>query len=409
MRNVFIGFAALALVVGCAREEQKPQYRTAKIVRTDIVSTVEATGTVTPIKKVEVGAQVNGRVIKLFVDYNSVVTNGQVVALIDPLVYEANYKSAVAQLHVAEANVEVRKAALASAQAELILAEKTFARKSTLAEKSLASAADLDAATEVLDRAKAAVEQAKANLKSAESSVEQARASSQKAEADLGYCTIKSPVDGVVITRSVDEGQTVVSSMNAVPLLKIAEDLKTIWVEANVPEADVGSIHEGQRVTFTADAYRDKFEGAVKQVRISATTTNNVVTYPIIVEAANPGEKLFPGMTTTITIETDRADDTLAVTSAAFRFRPSDKVTELKGKKVWLMKDGDIEARAIEAGVADASFTQILNADELEGCEVAIGYQTAGAAKAAKETSNPFMPKPPQHNKNRGTAPAPKQ
>ncbi|MCQ2367974.1 MAG: efflux RND transporter periplasmic adaptor subunit [Kiritimatiellae bacterium] len=409
MRNVFIGFAALALVVGCAREEQKPQYRTAKIVRTDIVSTVEATGTVTPIKKVEVGAQVNGRVIKLFVDYNSVVTNGQVVALIDPLVYEANYKSAVAQLHVAEANVEVRKAALASAQAELILAEKTFARKSTLAEKSLASAADLDAATEVLDRAKAAVEQAKANLKSAESSVEQARASSQKAEADLGYCTIKSPVDGVVITRSVDEGQTVVSSMNAVPLLKIAEDLKTIWVEANVPEADVGSIHEGQRVTFTADAYRDKFEGVVKQVRISATTTNNVVTYPIIVEAANPGEKLFPGMTTTITIETDRADDTLAVTSAAFRFRPSDKVTELKGKKVWLMKDGDIEARAIEAGVADASFTQILNADDLEGCEVAIGYQTAGAAKAAKETSNPFMPKPPQHNKNRGTAPAPKQ
>lgn len=409
MRNVFIGFAALALVVGCAREEQKPQYRTAKIVRTDIVSTVEATGTVTPIKKVEVGAQVNGRVIKLFVDYNSVVTNGQVVALIDPLVYEANYKSAVAQLHVAEANVEVRKAALASAQAELILAEKTFARKSMLAEKSLASAADLDAATEVLDRAKAAVEQAKANLKSAESSVEQARASSQKAEADLGYCTIKSPVDGVVITRSVDEGQTVVSSMNAVPLLKIAEDLKTIWVEANVPEADVGSIHEGQRVTFTADAYRDKFEGVVKQVRISATTTNNVVTYPIIVEAANPGEKLFPGMTTTITIETDRADDTLAVTSAAFRFRPSDKVTELKGKKVWLMKDGDIEARAIEAGVADASFTQILNADDLEGCEVAIGYQTAGAAKAAKETSNPFMPKPPQHNKNRGTAPAPKQ
>lgn len=409
MRNVFIGFAALALIVGCAREEQKPQYRTAKIVRTDIVSTVEATGTVTPIKKVEVGAQVNGRVIKLFVDYNSVVTNGQVVALIDPLVYEANYKSAVAQLHVAEANVEVRKAALASAQAELILAEKTFARKSTLAEKSLASAADLDAATEVLDRAKAAVEQAKANLKSAESSVEQARASSQKAEADLGYCTIKSPVDGVVITRSVDEGQTVVSSMNAVPLLKIAEDLKTIWVEANVPEADVGSIHEGQRVTFTADAYRDKFEGVVKQVRISATTTNNVVTYPIIVEAANPGEKLFPGMTTTITIETDRADDTLAVTSAAFRFRPSDKVTELKGKKVWLMKDGDIEARAIEAGVADASFTQILNADDLEGCEVAIGYQTAGAAKAAKETSNPFMPKPPQHNKNRGTAPAPKQ
>lgn len=408
MRSI-IAILVLASLVGCTKETKKVSYRTAPIVRTDIVSTVEATGTVTPIKKVEVGAQVNGRVIKLFVDYNSVVTNGQIVALIDPLVYEANYKSAVAQLHVAEANVEVRKAALDSAKAELVLAEKTYTRKATLAEKSLASVSDLDAATEALDRAKAAVEQATANLKSAESSVEQARASSQKAEADLGYCTIKSPVDGVVITRSVDEGQTVVSSMNAVPLLKIAEDLKTIWVEANVPEADVGHIHEGQKVTFTADAYRDKFEGVVKQVRISATTTNNVVTYPIIVEAQNPGEKLFPGMTTTLAIETDRADNTLAVTSAAFRFKPTDKTTELKGKKVWLMKDGDIEAVSVETGVADSSFTQLLNAAALEGMEVAIGYQNAQAQKAAKETSNPFMPKPPQHNKNRGTAPAPKQ
>lgn len=408
MRSI-IAILVLASLVGCTKETKKVSYRTAPIVRTDIVSTVEATGTVTPIKKVEVGAQVNGRVIKLFVDYNSVVTNGQIVALIDPLVYEANYKSAIAQLHVAEANVEVRKAALDSAKAELVLAEKTYTRKATLAEKSLASVSDLDAATEALDRAKAAVEQATANLKSAESSVEQARASSQKAEADLGYCTIKSPVDGVVITRSVDEGQTVVSSMNAVPLLKIAEDLKTIWVEANVPEADVGHIHEGQKVTFTADAYRDKFEGVVKQVRISATTTNNVVTYPIIVEAQNPGEKLFPGMTTTLAIETDRADDTLAVTSAAFRFKPTDKTTELKGKKVWLMKEGDIEATQVETGVADSSFTQLLNAAALEGKEVAIGYQNAQAQKAAKETSNPFMPKPPQHNKNRGTAPAPKQ
>lgn len=407
MRYVVVLLSLLSLA-GCEVKEKKIAYRTAPIVRTDIVSTVEATGTVTPIKKVEVGAQVNGRVVKLFVDYNSVVTNGQIVAMIDPLVYEANYKSAVAQLHVAEANIEVRKAALDSANAELILAEKTYNRKSALVERSLAAVSDLDSATEAYDRAKAAVEQATANLKSAESSVEQAKASAQKAEADLGYCTIKSPVNGVVITRSVDEGQTVVSSMNAVPILKIAEDLKTIWVEANVPEADVGAIHEGQKVTFTADAYRDKFEGVVKQVRISATTTNNVVTYPIIVEAKNPDEKLFPGMTTTITIETDRADNTLAVTSAAFRFRPTDKTTDLKGKKIWLMKDGDIEAVSVETGVADSSFTQLLDAAHLEGKEVAIGYQSAASLKAAPETSNPFMPKPPQHNKNRGTAPAPK-
>lgn len=384
----------LALSLFGAPKEKAPVYKTAPISRTDIVSTVEATGTVTPIKKVEVGAQVNGKIVKLYVDYNSVVTNGQVVAEIDPLVYRANYDSAVAQLHQNEANVMLREATLA-------YAEKTLARKQKLRESMSCSEADLDSAIEARDSAVA-------QLAAAKASVEQSKAAVSQAQANLDYCTIVSPVNGVVITRSVDEGQTVVSSMNAVGLLTIAEDLKTIWIEASVPEADVGEIREGQQVTFTADAYRDRFTGVVKQVRISSSTTNNVVTYPIIVEAVNRDEKLFPGMTVTLAIETDRADDALAVTQAAFRFRPKDKSTELRGKKIWLVKeDGDIEAVQPEFGASDASFTQVKD-DSLEGRLVAIGYET-GNVKSADAASNPFMPKPPQRGKNKGTAPAPKQ
>ncbi len=400
MKRILI-VAAVAAVCGCEKVGEKihggalkPSYRTVEIARTDIVATVEATGTVTPIKKVEVGAQVNGKIIKLFADYNSVVTNGQVVALIDPLVYQANYDSAVAQLHQNEASVLQREATLA-------LAEKTLARKLKLIETKSCSESDLDSAQEARDSAVA-------QLAAAKAAVEHSKASVSQAKANLDYCTIVSPVNGVVITRSVDEGQTVVSSMNAVGLLTIAEDLKTIWIEASVPEADVGEIREGQRVTFTADAYREKFTGVVKQVRISSTTTNNVVTYPIIIEAENKGEKLFPGMTTTITIETARADDVLAVTQAAFRFRPKDKETEIKGRKLWVLDDdGEIEAVQPELGVSDASFTEVKDAS-LEGAKVVIGYETENS-KVQADQSNPFMPKMPQRNKNKGTAPAAKQ
>ena len=237
-------------------------WRFAPVLRSDVVRTVDATGTVQPIKEVEVGAQVNGRIVKLLVDYNSVVTNGQVVALIDPQVYEANYRSALGDLHGNEANVK-------KCEAQLALAEKTLARKTALVKKEMAPAADLDSAVEARDSAAAALDSAKAAVERSHAAVSQARA-------NLEYCTIASPVNGVVIKRSVDEGQTVVSSMNAVPLLTIATDLKTIQVEATVPEADVGSIRVGQTVSFTADAYRRKFKGVVKQIRLAATTTNNV-------------------------------------------------------------------------------------------------------------------------------------
>ena len=407
----FFVAAVLAAIAGCSEQFAKkegPKYRFAPISRTDIVKTVEATGTVAPIKKVEVGAQVNGKIIKLFVDYNSLVTNGQVVALIDPQVYDAQYKSALAQLHANEANVKKCEAALK-------LAEKTLLRKETLSKKQLASVADYDNALEVRDAAAAALDQAKAQ-------VEQSHASVSQTRANLNYCTIVSPVDGTVIERSVDEGQTVVSSMNAVPLLTIAEDLSRIQVEATVPEADVGSIREGQPVTFTADAYRKRFKGVVRQVRLAATTVNNVVTYPIIIEAANddPNAMLFPGMTANISVETARAENVLAVSSAALRFRPNEAdYTAAKeaaggeiprGRKIWL-PDGESGMRflKIEEGVADASFTQIKGVDDLDGKEAIIGYATTRTVAGNGDAVNPFKPKFPQRNKNKGTAPEPRK
>ncbi|MBO5642854.1 MAG: efflux RND transporter periplasmic adaptor subunit [Kiritimatiellae bacterium] len=387
-------FSVIALVLaGCEKEifpakQEVKRYRYAPVEYSDVIRTVEATGTITPRNSpngVPVGAQVNGKIIKLFVDYNSVVTNGQVVALIDPQVYEANYKNAMAQLK--------------SAKARLVLAEKTFARKKLLREKGLCSEADLD--------------EALANRDTAAASVDQCTASSDQAKANLDYCTIRSPVNGVVLDRKVEEGETVVSSMNAVPVLTIAEDLRTIWVQATVPEADVGNIKVGQTVTFTADAYRKKFVGKVKQIRLAATTTSNVVTYPIIIEAENPGELLFPGMTATLSIETARAEDVPVVSAAAFRFRPKEEDRALvevpRGIKMWFEgQDGKLTPQVIETGVSDGTFTELLNGADFIGRKAVIGYETKASVKVAQDqTTNPFMPKRPKRG-TKGTAPEPK-
>lgn len=404
-------------------EKEEFTYRTVKVVKSDIVRTVRATGTITPRNSsngIPVGAQVNGKIIKLFVDYNSAVTNGQVVALIDPRVYDASYKIALAQLHVNEANVLNRKASLRSAEAELVLAKKTYERKKALYESGAGPLVELDTATEALAKSESNLDSAKASLASAEASVEQSRASAEKAKADLEFCTIVSPVDGIVIDRKVDEGETVVSSMNAVPVLTIAEDLKTVWVEATIPEADIGNIKIGQSVTFTADAYRRRFTGRVKQIRKAATTTNNVVTFPVIIEADNPDEMLFPGMTATLSIETARAENVVSVPSAAFRFRPKKEDLERiggeipRGRKLWFKpasKDAPLEYMMVTEGVSDNSFTQIVvdDAEKLIDREVVVGYETKTQAKGKGEETNPFMPKRMQRNKNKGTAPEPKK
>ena len=376
-------------------EAEVVRYRTATIQKTDIFRTVEATGTVQPIKEVEVGAQVNGRILKLFVDYNSIVTNGQVVALIDPQVYEATYKSALAELHSNEANVK-------KCEAQLALAEKTLVRKEKLAKREMAPIADYDIALEARDTARASLAMAKA-------SVEKSQASVSQAKANLDYCTIISPVNGVVISRSVDEGQTVVSSMNAVSIFNIATDLKRIQVEATVPEADIGSVHNGQVVTFTVDAYPGtKFEGVVTQVRMASTTTSSVVTYPVIIEAENPGDKLFPGMTANISVHIAEAKGVAAVTAAAFRYRPpeetSDAPRNADEKVVYVLDAPDQALRkvVVKTGLSDGGFTEIKSPQDLLNKEVVLGVQTAipgmGMQKGG-QPSNPFMPKPIWHKK----------
>ena len=380
-------------------------YRTAKLVRTDVARTVEATGTVQPIKKVEVGAQVNGRIVKLFVDYNSVVTNRQVVALIDPQVYEANYKSSLGELHSNEANVK-------KCEAQLVLAEKTLKRKQELVKKDMAPVADYDNALEARDTAIA-------SLAAARASVERSQASVTQAKANLDYRTIISPVNGIVLERSVDEGQTVVSSMNAVPIFKIATDLKRIQVEATVPEADIGSVKDGQNVSFTVDSYPGlTFTGVVTQVRMASTTTSSVVTYPVIIEADNPGDRLFPGMTANISVHIAEAKGVLAAVSAAFRYRPADdrlcpegqfpprqkpEGTHDARKTLYLLgDDGEPKKLLVETGLSDSTYTEIKTKENLEGREVVLGVMAAPAMPAPDgQSSNPFMPKRPQRTSRR--------
>ena len=384
-------------------EATEIRYRTAKVVRMDVRRNVEATGTVQPIKEVEVGAQVNGRILKLFVDYNSIVTNGQVVALIDPQVYEANYKSALGELHSNMANVK-------KCEAQLVLAEKTLVRKRNLAKKDMAPVADLDAAQEARDTAAASLDAARAG-------VERSQATVSQAKANLDYCTIVSPVNGVVIDRSVDEGQTVVSSMNAVPLLKLATDLKRIQVEATVPEADIGGVKVGQRVTFTVDAHPGvKFNGEVTQVRMASSTTSSVVTYPVIIQADNPGDRLYPGMTANIAVHIAEANGVAAVTAAAFRYRPpepppdgAEAAKRAPGERaIYLLEGGRPVRTVVKTGLSDGAFTEIVSPDGLEGKDVVLGVMNASAAgTSAAGPSNPFMPKFPARKKANGPPPRP--
>ena len=359
-------------------------YRTATITRGTVIQDIRATGTIEPIKQVEVGTQVNGPILRLYADFNSVVTANQVVAQIDPAVYEATHAKDCAQLKSNEANVE-------QIGVKLALAEKDLARKTELANRHMLAQSDLDTALSERDALTA-------QLKVAKASVEQSQASVKMSKTNLGYCTIRSPVNGVIIARNVDEGQTVVSSMSAQKLFQIATDLKRIQVEASIPEADVGLIRTNQPVNFTVDAYPDAFQGEVKQIRLAATTVQNVVTYPVIVEADNPGEKLFPGMTANIGVEVARRENVLTIPAAALRFAPTNLVTEIRGPKVWLLGTNQPpEAVAVKLGISDGTRTALVDADALEGREVVLGFQNSQAQNGGGP-KNPFMPTPPGSN-----------
>ncbi len=282
-------------------DETEYAFRTEAVSRGEIERVVRATGTINPLQTVKVGSQVSGTISKLFVDFNSVVTRGQIVAVIDSTFLSASVREA-------EANLQRSKA-------QLNESDRSFNRTKELFAKDLVSQADLDAALTTYETSLAQMRQTEAAL--------------ERARVNIRYAVIRSPIDGIVISRDVDVGQTVAASLSAPQLFAIANDLTRMQVEASVDEADIGQIAAGQNATFTVDAYpEENFEGTVTQVRLSPITVQNVVTYTVIIEVPNPAHKLRPGMTATASIMIDRRDDVLRIPAVALRFQPPEEVLE---------------------------------------------------------------------------------
>lgn len=378
--------AALAVwLLSGGKKEEKITFDTAAVAPANIMNSITATGTIEPVTSVTVGTQVSGIVSKLFVDYNSVVKKGQVIAELD----KTNLMS---QLNTA-------KTQLATAQSQLNYQTANYKRYKTLFEKGLVAADDFD-------NAKLSYTQAKEQVASAKEEV-------QRAQTNLGYATITSPIDGVVLSKSVEEGQTVAASFSTPELFTIAQDLTNMQVVADVDEADIGDVKEGERVTFTVDAYPDDtFEGEVKQVRQEATTTNNVVTYEVVISAPNADLKLKPGLTANVTIYTAERKGVLSVPSKALRFTPQkETVGKMKivdaanaKNKVWTIEGNSIVAHKVNIGMTDGTNTQIVGGIA-EGTKVITGLNVMGGEEKmpmeAQGEKSPFAPGPPGKNKRK--------
>jgi HlyD family secretion protein len=305
------------------KNKENPQYFTTKVDRGDIREVVEATGTINAVTTVQVGSQVSGTISRLNADFNSRVKKGQVVAQIDPSLFQGALLQAKADLANAKANLVASQANLEKAQATAVQTKADYERTEGLAKEGVMSQQQLDLAKSNADSAAAAVSAAKAAVIQAEAQAQQKQAAVTVAQTNLDYTTIHAPIDGTVIARSVDVGQTVAASLQAPTLFTIAQDLTKMQVYASTDESDVGMIHTGQVVTFKVDAFpKDSFTGTVSQVRLNATTVQNVVTYNTIIDFDNPQMKLFPGMTAYITIPVADASNAMRVPNGALRFKP---------------------------------------------------------------------------------------
>ncbi|MCR5471855.1 MAG: efflux RND transporter periplasmic adaptor subunit [Prevotella sp.] len=376
--------AVAAYLLSGGKKENTVSFETAKVERTSIKSSITATGTIEPVTSVTVGTQVSGIVSKLYVDYNSVVKKGQVIAELD----KTNLTS---ELKTAQAN-------LSSAQSTLNYEQTNFNRYQTLFNKGLVSADEY--------------ETAKLSYLKAKEQVNTSRESVQKAQTNLGYATITSPIDGVVLSKAVEEGQTVAASFNTPELFTIAQDLTDMRVIADIDEADIGGVKEGQRVTFTVDAFPDDhFEGQVTQVRQQATTESNVVTYEVVISAPNNDLKLKPGLTANVTIYTMEKNDVMAVPSKALRFTPNEallteqqKVEDCEGDfKVWT-KEGDVfKAHKVEVGTTNGLLTEIVSGIA-EGTDVLVDFSidSGDGAGQDQQAQNPFMPRPRNNRQQNG-------
>lgn len=344
--KVWIAMTVVAIVAVAAwalsggKEKEDINFKQEKVSLQTLQNSVTATGTIEAVTSVTVGTQVSGIVNKLYVDYNSQVKKGQVIAELDKT-------NLLSELNTAKAN-------MASAQSQLNYQSANMKRYQTLYQKGLVSADDYENALLTYRQAKEQVATAKEQV--------------QRAQTNLGYATITSPIDGTVISKSVEEGQTVAASFNTPELFTIAKDLTNMQVVADVDEADIGAVKEGDRVTFTVDAYPDDtFEGTVKQVRLQATTTNNVVTYEVVISAQNADLKLKPGLTANVTIFTQERTGVLAVANKALRFTPTKetvgkdmKIVDCKGKnKVWTLDGKTLTAHPVSIGQTDGMHTEI--------------------------------------------------
>lgn len=362
------------LMAGCSKKLGFT-YTEAEVTKQDIVTSVTATGTIEPVTSVDVGTQVSGIISKLYVDYNSVVKAGEVIAELDRTNLMSELSSAQASLKSAQSNLEYQKT--------------NYERYKTLYDKGLISANDY--------------EQARLSYVQAQQQTQQQRENVKKAQTNLGYATITSPIDGIVLSKEVEEGQTVASSYSTPTLFKIARDLTDMRVIADVDEADIGDVKEGQRVTFTVDAFPDDtFEGQVTQVRQEATTESNVVTYEVVISAPNDDLKLKPGLTANVVIYTMEVKDVVAVPSKALHFTPheamlnsGETITDADAaNKVWVKDGPNLKAVPVEVGVTNGTLTQVTS-----GLKAGIKVLTDVTAEQPEveeeqQNSNPFMPKP---------------
>ena len=327
-KNKWLVLAALVLVIGLVaafglNRNGQVQHFTAKVERGEIADVVEATGTINAVIMVQVGSQVSGTIAKLNVDFNSRVHKGDIVALIDPALFEGALLQATADLENAKANLVAAKANLERSKASAIQTKADYDRTVALAKSGVLSQQQLDLAKANFDSANAAVNGAVANVTQAEAQVTQKAAAVTVAQTNLNYTVIRSPIDGTVVARNVDVGQTVAASLQAPTIFTIAQDLKKMWVYAKTDESDVGNIKVGKPVSFKVDAFpKDTFRGVVAQVRMNATMVQSVVTYDTIIEFANPDLKLFPGMTAYVTIPVDTVQNVVKVPNTALRYKP---------------------------------------------------------------------------------------
>ncbi len=369
MKRIIFGIAVVAVIVVAAfvffkSRDNEVKFRTERVTRGTIVSAVTATGTVNAVTTVLVGTQVSGTIKSIYVDFNSPVKKGQLIAQIDPATFEAQVAQARANLFSAKANLD-------KAEATQVDTKRTMGRNKELFSRNLIARSDLDTSETNYETAQAQVSAAKAQ-------VAQAEAALKMAEINLRYTRIISPVDGTVVSRNVDVGQTVAASFQTPTLFNIARDLTKMQIDSNVAEADIGKIEVDQPVEFTVDAYPDiTFKGRVSEVRNAPISVQNVVTYDVVVKVDNSGLKLKPGMTANISIIVSSKKDVLRIPNAALRFRLSGgrkSVTEQKekGRGVWVLENKKPKKIKIETGISDGNYTELLSGKVGEGQELIV-------------------------------------